>query len=126
MRLRAKIEGLDGLSKGLRSLEQAVSKKARDAALEIAAEQVAERMRQLVPVLSGDLRDSITVVIGKDDVRIGPAGKHAFRAHFTEFGTVHHGAEPFIRPAFDGEQANVTKVISKRMQASISRSIGGA
>lgn len=126
MKFGAKIEGLDGLNKALRNLEQSVSKKARDAALEVAAEQVAERMRQLVPVLSGDLRDSITVVIGKDDVRIGPAGKYAWRAHFTEFGTVNHGAEPFIRPAFDGEQANVTKVISKRMQASISRSIGGA
>lgn len=124
--MRAKLEGVEGLNKALRNLEQAVSKKARDAALVFAAEQVAERMRQLVPVLSGDLRDSITVGIGKDDVRIGPAGQHAFRAHFTEFGTVHHGAQPFIRPAFDGEQANVTKVISKRMQASISRSIGGA
>lgn len=125
MRWSARIEGVPDLQKALSNLGQAFGKKACDEALTMAADHVAERMRQLVPVLTGDLRDSIAVAIGADDVRVGPAGKHAWRAHFTEFGTVNHGAEPFIRPAFDGEQANVTKIISTRMQSSISRSIGG-
>jgi HK97 gp10 family phage protein len=41
-------------------------------------------------------------------VAVGPA-KNRYYGVFQEFGTVHHGAQPFARPAFD---LNVTKSLS--------------
>lgn len=78
-----------------------------------ALEPVAEMARNLAPVDSGDLRDSIVVSTnikaeGTDgrSVQVGPLGAGAssgaedvFYAHFLEYGTVFQRAQPFMAPA---------------------------
>lgn len=56
----------------------------------------------LVPRLSGDLADSIEGAVGlTSDGWLGRINAHAYNAHFVEFGTVHHPAQPFLRPIAD-------------------------
>lgn len=79
--------------------------------LETAAGYVMGRARQLVPVDSGNLRESIRVVRLKGDqrqnVRVYAGNRKrrneggAFYAHMVEFGTVNMPAKPFLRPAFN-------------------------
>ena len=67
------------------------------------AEQVVEVARQRVPVRSGELRDSITVqpIKSKPGLVVGHAGPAARRSHLLEFGTRHHPAQAYMRPALD-------------------------
>lgn len=72
-----------------------------------AAQIIAAAMKELAPERTGALEKQIIVDVLKDEpgnieVAIGPdLLGNAFYAHFQEFGTTHHAAEPFIRPAFD-------------------------
>ena len=90
------------------------------------AEQELKRMAQMAPREPGapDLADNIVISTGRvikpkgsdshaAAVNIGPE-KRFFYGFFQEFGTVHHGAQPFVRPAFDG---GVTKALSDMARA---------
>jgi len=85
-------------------------------ALHDAAELVAAEAKRLVPVRSGNLRDSIIVsfkpanfaqIEGRGlglTIYVGPEqGKgtphNGFYGHMVEFGTIHSAAHPFMRPA---------------------------
>ena len=121
MKLTAKISGVEELTRKLDRIVAAIDGRKQGDTLHEAAKPVLERMQQLVPVLTGDLRESLAIIMSEDGwtVRIGPVGKVAWRAHFVELGTVHMPAEPFIRPAFDYEKDNVTKKIGKQLRSSI-------
>ena len=114
------IEGLSELKTALRELPDATAKNVLRRIMKKRGEPIAEHARQLVPVDQGDLRDSISVGTrlsktqrrqhrkdGPDDVEmfIGP-GPHP-QAHLQEFGTQHHPAQPFMRPAWDAERMGV-------------------
>jgi HK97 gp10 family phage protein len=74
------------------------------ATLKIIAPKVLEEQRANVPVLSGDLMDSLGIAWkGTTTARVGAVvpGSAGWRAHFTEDGTVHSAPQPFIRPAGD-------------------------
>jgi HK97 gp10 family phage protein len=45
-------------------------------------------------------------------VAIGPK-KEAYYGFFQEYGTVHHAAHPFMRPAFDSQQAATLAILSQ-------------
>ncbi|WP_127559065.1 HK97-gp10 family putative phage morphogenesis protein [Nioella ostreopsis] len=103
------------------------------------ANEVADNMRALVPVKEGKLHDSIEVTgpgettppyaagggsvtakpnqalvtVGNEDVRTG---------HLQEFGTVHHDAQPFMRPGFRIAKPRVFR----RIQRAISKAIKNA
>ena len=64
--------------------------------LEEVAEFIKERARQLAPVLTGQLRDSIDVLV-QDWGFLVVAGVEY--AQFVEFGTVRMAAHPFLTPA---------------------------
>lgn len=121
MKLTAKISGVEELTRKLDKIVAAVDGRKQGDALKEAARPVLERMQELVPVRSGNLRESLAIVIADDGltVNIGPAGKVAWRAHFVEFGTVNMPAKPFIRPAFDGEKNNVKAKIAKQLRSDV-------
>ncbi|MBB3034054.1 HK97-gp10 family putative phage morphogenesis protein [Alteriqipengyuania lutimaris] len=121
MKFRAKIDGFGKLESKIDRTVAAVDGRRQGAALEEAAEPVLARMQQLVPVRSGELRDSLSIVLADDglSVSIGPVGGAAWRAHFVELGTVNMPAEPFIRPAFDGEKDNMKAVIAGQLRSDI-------
>jgi HK97 gp10 family phage protein len=74
-----------------------------------AANEAADIARELVPVITGFLRDSIYVEETPDGIAFGA---HADYAGFVEFGTSKMQAEPFLRPAVEQTLALITEDLS--------------
>lgn len=43
------------------------------------------------------------------------------KTHFQEFGTAHHGPQPYMRPAWDEHKARVPAEIGKNLWAEIQK-----
>lgn len=98
----------------------------------VALEPVAEEARRLVPVESGDLRDTIGVsnelADSRTDGKVVYVGvlragdnRHVFYAHFIEFGTVTQRAQPFLAPALYKYSDLVFDVLAVRVSQDIAR-----
>lgn len=137
MKMTVRFEGGKELAAALNSLPPRVrGSKAREV-LRDAAEPMRALMGKLAPREPGppDMADSMTIsnvrkVDGArtDDksqaVAVGPS-KDAYYAKFQEFGTVHHSAQPFARPAFDSEAGKALKEIGRRLWVELAaRGIG--
>jgi HK97 gp10 family phage protein len=117
--VKMRFEGGAELAKAFQQLTTRVSKSTLRNALEDAAEPMRRRMSEMAPREPGapDMADNIVISTARTKsfegvqsaaVAIGPE-KRFFYGFFQEFGTVHHGAQPFVRPAFDG---GVTRALS--------------
>lgn len=117
--VKMRFEGGAELAKAFEQLTARVSKRTLRESLEEAAEPMRRNMSSLAPRAPGapDLADNIVIATARTKsvegnqsaaVAVGPA-KEFFYGFFQEFGTVHHPAQPFMRPAFDG---GVSKVLS--------------
>lgn len=127
------VSGLFELDKLLKELPAKIEGNIMRGAMRAGAKVFADRAKELVPVKSGQLRDSIKVRTksrrGRVSATVRAGGKEAFYAHMVEFGTARHfikprkrkslffaglarevvdhpGAspKPFMRPALDGGQ----------------------
>ena len=128
----------DGGISRLRNRLRAIPDRVREAvqpALMKQGNAMAGTMRQFVPVLTGDTRDSIAVtpggkstpaysqpggssVVPENAVAI-TVGDHEVRtAHLVEYGTKHAPAQPFFWPA--------VRLHNKRAKAAIKRAISKA
>jgi hypothetical protein len=117
-----KIEGFAALEKELNKLSKVAGKSVLRRSLKIAAMPMKDMMQDLAPrgdTASDDLADSIAIgsklskrqaglhrKMFRDDraaieLFVGPGPDPA--AWNQEFGNVHHGAQPFARPAWDQE-----------------------
>lgn len=117
------MQGADDLARVLRNLPEAIQRDRMVKALRRGGEPMRERMAQLAPRGRGrdtdfeHMADNIVVSLAnrigstaggrwrpRDEtehaVAVGPQ-KSFFYGLFQEYGTVHHGAQPFMRPAFD-------------------------
>lgn len=114
-----KIRGLDSLQRKLRRLGKVVEQ-ATDAAAEEIAEEVAWDAEAMVPVDSGELRDSIEVEKTKDGYRVGPRDdvEHAL---FVEWGTSRSPAQPYMQPAAAGKQKKYRKVAAAEINRRVRR-----
>lgn len=69
------------------------------------ASMIVDVAKQLVPVDSGDLRDSIRVQpkpgSGKGQYAVAAGSKEVTYAMAVEYGTVDSPAQPYLRPAYD-------------------------
>ncbi len=121
-----RFEGGKELAANLAALPASVSKQIQRAVLVEAAEQMVAVARRLAPREPGapDLADNIEIGnprSGKDEfgdekamqVSWGPL-RGFFYGHFQEWGTVHHGAHPFMRPAFDQNTERSLGIIRSR------------
>jgi HK97 gp10 family phage protein len=120
MVIKVHVEGLAEVQTALRQLPDSTAKAVLRRVGRKRLEPVANKARELVPVGMGELRDSIAVSTrltrrqrgkhtkdGIDDVEVfAGAGPHP-QAHLQEFGTEHHGPQPFMRPAWDSEKEGV-------------------
>ncbi len=125
MKVSMKVEGGAELARALNALPTRVSKKVMRDALEVAGEPIRKGMEMKAPRAPGapDMADHMVISTAKVEglidndqtaaVKIGPA-KGFYWGLFQEFGTIHHGAQPFARPAFD---AGVSKAISEMVRA---------
>lgn len=118
----------------LSKLPERTSAPVKRQALRAAAEPMRQDMEVLAPREPGkpDLADAMTVsnARGGDDVfegevavAVGPA-RWAFWGIFQEFGTIHHGAQPFARPAFDRNITRSLGILAKELWAAIQRKRG--
>lgn len=110
--VRAKLQGLDRITS-----VNAMTKAALEGA-EVIREEIAARAPRDTGLLSQNIRKvafrrrkaRVVVAIGPDPKRV----KHGW---FQEYGTIHHPAQPFMRPALDtcGNQAiEVTSAAMRR------------
>jgi len=87
---------------------------------------VVDALKRHVPVLTGKLRDSVTVgkvrksKSGSYSQIAGPKGE--FYGIYSEHGTSKQPAKPWMRPAFDESQAEAYKIIEETLQNGIKQS----
>lgn len=138
-----RVEGLDALLRTFQRLTNSVPESVQRRALEEGAEIIANEARRLVPVDSGNLRDSIavsdrplggafkmdrTLEGGGVTVYVGPTrggDPDGYYGHMVEFGTIAMAAHPFMRPAFDNTRAEVQRRIGDELWAPIERAAKG-
>lgn len=127
------IKGADELDRKLSQMEPKIAKKHMAKALRAGAKLVLQATRARVPVLTGALKQSLAVRVGKrkrgrkeqsiqvlidtkkvpELVTIGKDGKRYFYPAAIEYGTRRMAAKPFMRPAFDAskmEALNATMI----------------
>lgn len=128
------IEGLSELQDALRELPDATSRNVLRRVAKEVLTPIADRARQLVPVHDGRLRDSI-VVSDKlsrrqksqfqredpDDVVMFVGAGALPQAHMMEFGTIDITPRPFLRPAWDGGQEQLTGSLREKLWEQIEK-----
>jgi HK97 gp10 family phage protein len=140
--MKVKIDGLRELDAALGEFSKATARGILRRVGIKALEPVAERMRQMAPddpdTGGNDLRSSIMVgtklsarqAKGKRGEK--KAGETSFvevyagpgplpHAHLQEFGTAHHGPQPYARPAWDEGKDGVLKSVATDLGAEIDK-----
>lgn len=125
-----RIEGVNEINTKLREL---VDKATADDVVMSALLRGAEIMRALAsakaPVLTGELASSVFKerVGAKLMVQVGAGpgqglgSRRSFYAHMQEFGTRHHAAQPFMRPAFEQTKRKVVASVRQDMRQAVLR-----
>lgn len=124
-----KVEGLRELERALAELPKRTSKSVARRTLLKAAQPMAEDARSKAPddpATGGkDLHTSISAGTKlsrggrrrhrkQSDVEVF-IGPHARHAHLQEFGTAHHAAQPFMRPAWDAGKMKALDTIKEEL-----------
>lgn len=138
--MKVKIDGLDELVKTLDRLDSMEAEEGFQNGIVDGALLVIQEAKDLVPVDSGDLRDSLHIggytkltpeyrkvgsygalkkPIGKGKTFGVFAGSTLPYAHLVELGTKRTRAKPFLRPAADTKQDEVVKAVEQAIQAVI-------
>jgi HK97 gp10 family phage protein len=127
MKVTLRFEGGQQLAAALKGLPSRVSKRMLLEALRQAAEPLRDRMEQNAPVGpdAPHLRDMVVVgpSRGQDAreaaVAVG-ATRAGFYGSFQEFGTAHHAAQPWARPAFDATYQQVLRALADEIWIELS------
>jgi HK97 gp10 family phage protein len=136
MKTTVKLEGLREVKAALQRLRATTETSIIKQVLSARAEPIAETARRLAPVEHGDLRDGIVVSDrltarqrglhqkrGPNEVEVFVgAGPHP-QAHLQEFGTSHHPAQPFMRPAWDQHKEKALEGIVADFWAAIKKAL---
>lgn len=112
------IHGLEDLEKKLRKMPEVV-KAAGGRAVKAETEEVRDDAKRGAPVLSGELRDSITAEYDAKKLQ-GRAVATARHAGFVEHGTDDTAAQPFMEPA--AERAR--RRFPERVRTEIKKDLG--
>lgn len=113
--LNIRVTGFDSLNRKLviypADVAEVVRREIKSAALNIES-----TAKQLAPVDTGRLRNSITHDI-RDNGHVAVIGTNVEYAPFVEFGTRRAPAQPFLFPAFQRER----RAFARRLQRAIDR-----
>ncbi|MFD2704082.1 HK97-gp10 family putative phage morphogenesis protein [Salibacterium lacus] len=114
--MKVEVEGLEKTMKKLDDWAAAKQKGIKDN-VSSTAKLVEASQKSKVAVRSGDLKDSIGIVEEDNGftTKVGPKNPVGKRAHFTELGTVNHGATPFIRPSAEMNKAQFVAGLTKEL-----------
>jgi HK97 gp10 family phage protein len=141
VKLGMKIEGLAGLEEALVELEQFTGrttsgKNAVQRGMRKALGSIEARAKQLVPVDTGRLRETITTKKARArrgaggrylresgiEMLTGPTGREEGGiAAYKEFGTINEGATPFMRPAADAGADQVIAEVASLLRDEITK-----
>jgi HK97 gp10 family phage protein len=130
---------VQGVAKLTKKLTVTLPKRVEDAtrkAMEKGAQELVEMMKRLVPVDSGDLRDSIgwtwgnapqgAAVIAQsapDDkgirLTVYAGNRQAYYARFQEFGTTKMPANPFFFPSWRALRRRIASRITREMRKAV-------
>ena len=142
MKTTVRVEGLSDLDEALGKLAEEYGKASGKAVLRRVADKalqpMAEAARQLAPddpaTTSNDLKASITVGGKLTKRQASLARKDQDKATVTrymgtadpagvpqEFGTVNHGPQPFMRPAWDANKDGALKIVADELGPEIER-----
>ena len=120
------IQGGAQLARTLRELSLKAEQKTMRGILRDSAEPIRAEAERLAPksLDAPHIKDNIVISLATKDaegerleadqhaVAVGP-NKDAFYGFFQEFGTVHHAAQPFMRPAFDLKVREALKAVQE-------------
>lgn len=131
MTLSLRLDGVQDAIKNIRKVNEKVNNEEMSDSAIKALEPVADAARNLAPVLSGELRDSISIsdlavgaVVRQGlAVYVGPIAAQAAYALFVEFGTVDTRAQPFLAPAIDANEDLVFSVLGDDMGRKIESAV---
>lgn len=121
------VEGTARLRKQLERLDGTMRKKTLERMVEAGGELVREVAAQKAPVRTGQLAASQIVQRIKSSAYRAEAGigpdEDAWYGVFAEFGTVHHAAQPFLRPAYDEQKQNAVNAMANEGRQAIKRAV---
>lgn len=132
MKVSMRVEGGQELARRLRALSARASRKVQRDALYAGAEIIRQDASDIAPRAPGapDIAENIGISTARADdreavaVAVGPT--RGFRYGFyQEFGTRFHGAQPFMRPAFDRNQQRVLGAIQRELWMALRSETGG-
>lgn len=99
MSSRTRVEGLRRLERDLQRLARS-SDEAAKRAIEETANEILAQAQALAPVATGQLKNSLMVVIENGGLR-AVVGTNVIHGPHQEFGTKFTPAQPFLMPAFE-------------------------
>lgn len=112
MKIKVRVEGLDGIGRNLRAMGGALQRSTLLPVMIEHVEPIADEMRARAARGTGEMADSVTVgtelsphqraiaeKVAEIEVYAGPGPLP--QAVQVEFGNSHQAPQPFIRPAFD-------------------------
>lgn len=127
-----RVEGLRELEEALNELPKATHRNVMKRVLMKAGRPIEAAAEAAAPVFREHLRKSIEVSTKLSrrqrglhvkhsavEVFVGP--KNLPQAHLQEFGTVNHSAQPFMRPAWDGNKMRALEGIKEDMWKEIEK-----
>lgn len=144
MAVRVKVDGLRELNAALEELPKAAQRSVLRRVGMKALQPVADTARAMAPDDPGtggnDLRSSIGVgtklsprqaKLARRDIRRGLDDKYFItvyagagpvpHSHLQEFGTSHHGPQPFLRPAWDQNKSGVLETVKTELGSEITK-----
>ncbi|MDE3838658.1 hypothetical protein C0966_04545 [Bacillus methanolicus] len=116
------LEGMEQLLRQIERLGQKVDTQIEEKALKEGAEFLKDKIKENVPVRTGNLKENIVVSDVKNgsiDIGVDQQGD-AFYGHFLEFGTSKMSAKPFMGPAFESNK----QTVQEKMSEVIKRELG--
>jgi HK97 gp10 family phage protein len=130
--VKFRIEGLRECEEALRELPKATGKNVLRRALMAAGQPILNAAQQLAPELTGTLKRSHAAgtrltrrqrqqhkAESAVEIFVGPGG--LVQAITQEFGTVKAPAQPFMRPAWDGNKMAALKLVGESLADEIER-----
>ena len=125
-RLNTSIEGADEVIKMLKELGEAASGILERAA-EAGGRVALDAAKAKCPVDTGALKRSLHIEKSKtkkpeikQEVKISP-GKNQYYGTFVELGTKRQAAKPYLRPAIDENQEQISKAVNQEVLRAIGR-----
>lgn len=97
--------------KAIKNMEQAISN-----ALTASALLVEGQAKDLTPVDTGNLRNSIAHEVEKKEARVGTNVEYA---PFVELGTVKMAAQPYLNPALEANKGNIKKIFADAIRREV-------